>query len=54
MRILGIDTTRKIARLFAYDEGKEFFVNVDENIKHTYNLLIYLTLKFHNQLFSMY
>jgi len=42
MRILGIDTTRKIARLFAYDEGKEFFVNVDENIKHTEGVFLYL------------
>lgn len=45
MRLLGIDTTRKIARLFVYDdsrENKEMFITVNENIKHSEGVFLYL------------
>jgi len=45
MRILGIDTTRKIARLFVYDDTKdqkELFIEVNENIKHSEGSFLYL------------
>lgn len=50
MRILGIDTTRKIARLFVYDdskENKEIFVDVNENVKHSEGVFLYLEKLLH-------
>ena len=42
MRILGVDTTRKIARIFVSDSEKEYHVEVDENIKHSEGLFLYI------------
>ena len=45
MKILGLDTTRKKARLFVYNdsrEEKEIHIALDENIKHSEGVFLYL------------
>jgi tRNA threonylcarbamoyladenosine biosynthesis protein TsaB len=44
MKILGIDTTRKIARMFIYDDETNYknFIEVNENIKHSEGVFLYL------------
>lgn len=45
MRILGVDTTRKIARIFVYDDQSDqkcYNLKMDENIKHSEGLFLYL------------
>ena len=42
MKVLGIDTTRKRAKIFILNEDNEYVENVSENIKHSEGLFLYL------------
>ena len=42
MKVLGIDTTRKRAKIFILNEDNEYVENINENIKHSEGLFLYL------------
>ena len=42
MRVLGIDTTRKRAKIFILNDDIEYVENINENVKHSEGLFLYL------------
>ena len=42
MNFLGIDTTRKSARIFLYKDETPYILAVDKNVKHSESLFLYL------------
>lgn len=42
MKVLGIDTTRKCAKIFIKNDNENYVENIDENVKHSEGLFLYL------------
>ena len=45
MKVFGMDTTRKIAKVFVIDlenNEKDIILSLDENIKHSEGLFLYI------------
>ena len=42
MKILGIDTTRKSAKIYIANDDSNYVENIDDKIKHSEGLFLYL------------